>query len=264
MPITTLDGIIAGSKQTVIFNKSVARTSVAGVPFSVFDLAGNPGAGTLAGVNTANGVFPNDNQAGVPVITDFAGANIGYLQIVDFSNTVAGRLFVYDRLFSAGAYQFNSAVTLTAQPSYASRVPNLDYKGLQIWITCVTAFTGLQSIAVTYTNQDGVTGRTTGTIATGVAPTVGRMFQLSLQAGDTGVQKIESVTSSVATIGSFNLNVFRKLWSGRVKFANDGDIHDFTKTGFKQVYSDTSLSYAVQADGTSTGLPSIDIEIVNG
>lgn len=63
---------------------------------------------------------------------------------------------------------------------------------------------GSQSIAVTYTNQDGVTGRTTGTIAaTGVAPIVGRMLQLPLQAGDTGVQKIESVTSTVSTAGTF-------------------------------------------------------------
>lgn len=264
MAITTLDGIIAAPDQTIIFNKSVSRTSVAGVPFSIFDLAGNPGAGTLAGVNTANGTVPNDSIAGVPIINAFNGANIGYLQIVDFSNTVPGRLFVYDRVFAAGAYQFNAAVTLTAQPSYAARLPNTDYKGLQIWMTCVTAFTGAQSIAVTYTNQDGVAGRTTGTIATGVAPTVGRMLQLPLQSGDTGVQKIESVTSSVSTVGSFNVNILRKLWSGRVKFANDADIHDFTKTALKQVYTDSALFYVVQPDGTSTGLPSIDVDIING
>lgn len=264
MAITTLDGIIAAPEQSIPFNKSVSRVSVAGVPFSIFDLAGNPGAGVLAGVNTANGTVPNDNIAGVPVINAFNGANLGYLQIVDFSNTVPGRLFIYDRVFAAGAYQFNAAVTLATQPSYAARLPNTDYKGLQIWMTCVTAFTGAQSIAVTYTNQDGVIGRTTGTIATGVAPTVGRMLQLPLQAGDTGVQKIESVTSTVSTVGSFNINVLRKLWSGRVKFANDADVHDFTKTGLKQVYTDTSLFYVVQADGVSTGLPSFDIEIING
>jgi hypothetical protein len=264
MAVTTLDGIIAALDQTIPFNKTASRTSVAAIPFSIFDLTGNPGAGVLAGTNTANGVVPNDSQAGVPVINAFNGANVGYLSKVDFSNTVASRLFIYDRLFTAGAYAFNAAVALASQPSYASRLPNTDYKGLQIWIECVTAFTGNQSIAITYTNQDGVTGRTTGTIATGIAPTVGRMLQLNLQAGDTGVQKIESVTCTVATVGTFNVHVLRKLWSGRVKFANDGDIHEFTKTGLPQVYTDTSLFYVVQADSTATGLPTIDIDIING
>lgn len=219
MAITTVDGIVSALKQTIIFNKTVSRTSVASIPFSVFDLAGNPGAGTLAVGNTTNGIVPTDAQAGVPIINEFNGANIGYLAKVDFSNTVASRLFIYDRLFSAGAFAFNSNVALTSQPSYASRLPNTDYKGLEIWIEAVTAFTGNQSIAITYTNQDGVTGRTTGTISTGVAPIVGRMLRLNFQAGDTGVQKIESIVSSVSTVGTFNVHVMRKLWSGRVKFA---------------------------------------------
>ncbi|WP_395051136.1 hypothetical protein [Flavobacterium sp.] len=264
MAITTLDGIIAALEQTVIFNKTASRTSVAAIPFSIFDLAGMPGAGTLAVGNTAAGIVPTDALAGTPTINAFSGANIGYISKVDFSNTVASRLIVYDRLFSAGAYAFNAAVTLASQPSYSARLPNTDYKGLELWLECVAAFTGNQTIVVTYTNQDGTTGRTTGTIATGIAPTTGRMLRLNLQAGDTGIQKIESVTSSVATVGTFNVHVMRKLWSGRVKFANDGDIHEFTKTGMPQVFADSCLFYIVNADSTSTGLPTIDIDIVNG
>lgn len=264
MAITTLDGIIGALNQSVIFNKTASRTSVASIPFSIFDLAGTPGAGALAVGNTTTGIVPTDAIAGTPTINAFNGANIGYLSKVDFSNTVASRLLIYDRLFSAGAFSFNAATTLATQPSYLSRLPDSDYKGLELWIECVTAFTGLQSIAVTYTNQDGVTARTTGTIATGVAPTIGRMLRLNLQAGDTGIQKIESVTSTVATVGTFNVHVMRKIWSGRVKFANDGDIHEFTKTGLPQVYADSSLFYVVNADSTSTGLPTIDIEIING
>lgn len=264
MAITTLDGIIGALDQTVIFNKAASRTSVANIPFSLFDLNGMPGAGTLAVGNTANGIVPTDAIAGCPTINAFSGANIGYISKVDFSNTVACRMMLYDRVFSAGAYAFNASTTLASQPSYSSRVPNADYKGLELWIETVTAFTGNQTIAITYTNQDGVTGRTTGAYNTGVAPTIGRMLRLFLQAGDTGIQKIESVTSTVATVGTFNVHVMRKLWSGRVKFANDGDIHDFTKTGLIQVYADSSLFYIVNADATATGLPSIDIDIING
>jgi hypothetical protein len=264
MAITNLDGLIAGLRQTIVFNKTASRTAVASVPFSIFDLAGGVGAGVLAVGNTANGIVPSGAQAGVPVINAFSGANTGYIAKVDFGNTVSGRLLVYDRLFSAGAYSFNSNVTLASQPSFSARVPDLDYKGLEIWIEAVTAFTGNQSIAVTYTNQDGTAGRTTGTIATGVAPIVGRMLKLNLQAGDTGVQQINSVVSSVSTVGTFNIHILRKLWSGRVRVANDGDIHEFTKTNLPIVYDSSSLFYIVQPDATATGLPSIDIDIVNG
>lgn len=264
MAITTVDGIVASLKQTIPYNRTASRTSVAAVPFSVFDLAGNPGAGSLAVGNTANGIVPTDAIAGCPTINAFSGANIGYLARVDFSNTVASRLCIYDRVFSCGTYAFNAAQTLSSQPSYASRLPNTDYKGLELWIEAATAFTGNQSIAVTYTNQDGTAGRTTGTIATGFAPIQGRMLRLNLQAGDTGIQKIESVTSTVATVGTFNVHVMRKLWCGRVQFTNDGDVHEFTKTGQQQVFADSSLFYMVIADSTATGLPTIDIDVING
>ena len=55
MAITTLDGLIAASKQLITWVKTATRTSIAAMWFSVFDLAGNPGAGTLAGTSTTNG-----------------------------------------------------------------------------------------------------------------------------------------------------------------------------------------------------------------
>ena len=45
MAINNLDGIIAGLRQTIAFNKTASRTAVASVPFSIFDLAGGVGAG---------------------------------------------------------------------------------------------------------------------------------------------------------------------------------------------------------------------------
>jgi hypothetical protein len=172
---------------------------------------------------------------------------------------------LFDLLWKGGTYSFNSAVTLTAQPSYSSRViDGTDFTNTELWLETVSAFTGSQSIAVTYTNQSGVTGRTTGTIATGIAPTVGRMLQLPLQAGDTGIQKIESVTGTVSTVGTFNVLVMRRLWSGRVRAANDGDTHDFLKTGMPQIFDNSALFLAVSTDATLTGVPEIQLEIVNG
>lgn len=263
MAIATWDGFIGSSKQYVSLAKTASRTSIAASWFSVFDLAGNPGAGTLAGTSTAAGVVPTDATAGCPSIDAFGGGATGYLAQVDFGSSVACRLKLFDMVFKAGAYAFNANTTLAAQPSYASRMPGGAYGDTQIWIEAVTAFTGNLSIAVTYTNQSGTTARTTGTVATGVAPTLGRMIQLPLQSGDTGVQKIESVVATVSTVGTFNVLVLRPLWSGRVKIANDGDVHDLAKTGMPVLFADSALVLAVAADSTATGIPELEFVIAN-
>lgn len=265
MPISTLDQLIAAASQRVSLFKTASRTSVAAVPFSVFDLAGNPGAGTLAGTSTVAGVVPTDTTSGHPMFQNFAGGATGYISKIEFGNTVASRLTLFDMLFKAGAYPFNASATLSGQPSYAYRVPNgTDFTNTEIWVEAVTAFTGSPVITVTYTNQDGVTGRTTGSVGAGAALTVGRMMQLPLQAGDSGVQKIESVTCTVATAGTFNVLVMRRLWQGRVRVANDGDVHDMLKTGLPVIFQESALFLAVQADGTATGNPEVVVEVVNG
>lgn len=265
MSISSVDGYVAAAKQIITWCKTTTRTSIAAIPFSVFDIAGSPGAGTLAGANTANGVVPTDATAGCPLIDAFAGSNKGYLSRVMYGCSVACRLFLYDMVFKAGAYSFNANTTLASQPSYSGRVPGgTDYSGTEIWIEAVTAFTGNLSVAVTYTNQSGTTARTTGTVATGAAPTVGRMIRLPLQAGDTGVQKIESVVATVSSAGTFNVLVLRRLWGGRVKAANDGDIDDLYATGMPEVFADSAIIGVVQADSTSTGIPDIEFEIANG
>lgn len=263
MAINSLDDYIASAKQIIPWIKTASRTSVAAIPFSVFDIAGQPGAGTLAGSNTANGLVPTTTTAGYPTINSFGGAT-GYVSNIDFGNTVACRITLYDRLFLAGAYAFNAATSLTTQPSYSGRVPGgTDYTNTELWIECVTTFTGNQSIAVTYTNQAGTAAHTTGTIATGVAPTIGRCLRLPLQAGDTGIQKVESVTSTVATVGTFNVMILRSLWTGRCRIANDGDVHDMLRTGMIQVFDTSALYALVIADSTSTGVPEIQIQLAS-
>jgi hypothetical protein len=268
MAITSYDQLLSAAKQRFNVVKTATRTSIALIHFSVFDLAGDPGAGVLAGgqtsPSTAAGIVPTDATPGYPLINAFGGSNSGYLSLIRSSSSVISNLWLYDRLFCAGAYSFNSNVTLASQPSYSSRVPGgTDFTNTEIWIEVVTAFTGNLTVTITYTNQDGTTGRSTGSFAPALAPTVGRCFLIPLQAGDTGVQKIESVVSSVATVGTFNVNVLRPLWSNRVVTANGLNLDDVLKTDAIQVFADSALYLMVQADSTSTGLPNLNVSISN-
>ena len=92
MAISTFDGFIASTKQYLSMMKTTSRTSIATGWFSVFDVAGNPGAGVLAGTSAAAGVVPTDATAGCPTIDAFGGSAVGYLAQVDYGSSVACRM----------------------------------------------------------------------------------------------------------------------------------------------------------------------------
>lgn len=261
MTIISLDGYLGGNKQDITWMKTGTRTLVAAMPYTVFDIAGNPGAGTLAIGNTANGLVPTKTTTGYPAIKDFTG--MGHLSKIDFASSVACRFMLFDRLFAAGAYAFNANVTLTSQPSYSGRVPDSNYNGLQLWVEAVTAFTGTPSIQINYLDQDGNAGDT-GVISMGSALPIGRCFQMPLAAGDGGIQQIVQVRGTVATVGTFNVMVLRPLWQGRVLAANYADVHDLLKTGFKKFHPDSALYMLLAADSTAVGLPYVLIQVTNG
>lgn len=264
MAITTFDpGLIGAAKQFAGLNKTASRTAVAASWFSVFDLAGNPGAGTLAGSSTTTGVVPTDATPGCPAINAFGGGADGYLAQVDFGSSVACRIKLFDLLWKGGAYAFNANTSGNTPASYASRVPGGVYGDEQIWLEQVTAGTGVQNVAVTYTRGDGTTGRTTGTVAT-AANIVGRMWNLPLQAGDIGVQGVTGVVGSVASAGTFNILVMRQLWSGRVRINNDGDVHGPDRTLLPALFADSALFMAIAPDSTATGIPELEFVIANG
>lgn len=249
--------------------KTGAVATIAALPFSLLDVAGYPGAGSLSVGNTANGLVPDDSLAGVPTVNAFGGGNTGVLQAVDYGSSVASRLTLYDRLFHVGSISLLSTVTttLTSQPSYASRLPSTDYTGLELFLEVNAAVSATATtVSVNYTKEDGTTGRSTGATASLSGFTTRRLVPLPLAAGDKGIQKIESVTvgGTVATTGTVNIVVARRIWSNRVKSANDGNNDGPDVTGMPQVYDTSCLWLVVEADSTSAGIPEVVATIANG
>jgi hypothetical protein len=264
MPITTLDGLLAAPSQNIYMIKTAGMSAIAATPFSPFAQAGSPGAGVLAGTSTTTGVVPVAGDVGYPTLASFGGLK-GYLSRVAFGSSLACRIHLFDILWKGGAYAFNAAVTGQTPTSYASRVlGGTDFTGLELWYEQVTSGTGVQSFSVTYTNEAGVTGRSTGGVSLGTAGTVGRMMQVPLASGDRGLRGVTGVAGSVATAGTFNILVMRRLWSGRVRINNDGDTHDFLKTELPEIFQNSALRIVVAPDSTNTGIPELDLTIVAG
>ncbi len=264
MTIATLDDLIAAPKQFIPFCRTASRTSVAFMPTSLIDLAGQPGAGTLAGTSTTTGTVPTDATAGFPTINAFGGGASGYIAALTPMSSAIARLRLYDCLWKAGAYAFNASTSGQTPTSYSSRVPGgTDYSGLEIWLEQVTAGTGVQNVNVTYTNEAGTTGHSTGTIAT-ATNIVGRMHRLPLQAGDSGVQGVTGVVGSTASAGTFNILVLRPLWTGRHGAAYTGENQDLFRMGMPEIFADSALFAVSQPDSTSTGLVELFMCIANG
>jgi hypothetical protein len=266
MAITNQDGLIAGltTSQAINWQKSGARTTAGSAFFSVFDLAGGQGPGVLGGTESGpfTGVVPTDSTPGCPPINTFGGGATGYLAGVQYGANNSARLRLCDMLYKVGTFPtVNSAQAITTPPSYSGRIPGGDYKGTELWLEAVTAFTtSVPIITVTYTNQDGTTGKSTGAFTVPVLPTLGRMIQIPLAAGDTGIQKIESVTSSGSSAGTFNLLVLRPLWTGRVAFANYGGVYGPELTGLPIVYDTSAL--IVQAGPDSAAMPIMELRLI--
>jgi hypothetical protein len=261
--ILTLDDYIGSQKEIIQLFKTGSITAVAGSPSSIFAAAGQPGAGVLSAGNTANGIVPTDAVAGYPRIGSFPGGAKGYLSRVSSVSSVACMLGIYDRVFSAGAYSFNASQVLSSQPSYVGRVPGGDYSVTELWYEQVTAGTLVQNVAVTYLDEAGGAG-STGVIAMPAAMIAGRCQQLPLAAGDSGVSRIDTVTGTIASAGTFNINVLRPLWKGMVAAANYQTLDDLIKTGLPELFEDSALFLMVTPISTATGLPSLSLEIAKG
>jgi hypothetical protein len=216
----------------------------------------------LAGTNATTGVVPTDADAGFPSISAFSGSE-GYITRVNGYCSVSGAILLCDVLLKMGTFAFNAAVSGLTSADISSRVPNADYGALEIWLEQVTAMTGSQTIAITYIDADDQ-ARTTGAIATGVAPIVGRCFRLPLAGAGRGVKTITGVTSTVSTAGTFNVLIVRPLINMRIPFAGYSESRDLYGTGMPIIYANSALAVYVRPDSTASGLPEFEIEIANG
>lgn len=270
MTINTADGYFGAAKQRVGVFKSGALTTSAGLSFSMWSIAGQPGAGTLAIGNTTTGVLFDDTTAGAPSLQAFGGGATGYLASATFRNTVAGGMTVYDRIWGAGAVNLNALATtsFSSQPAITGRLPGgTGYQDLEILLEFVVAASNTATtVSVGYTNQDGTTGRTTGATTTLASTASLRVIRMPLQAGDKGVQKIDSVTvgGTVATAGSFNVILARRLADLDVRVSNGCDTLAWDALGGAQVFDTTCFWPVVQNDSTALGVPTLRLSVING
>jgi hypothetical protein len=220
--------------------------------------------------NTTTGLVPTDATQGAPNINAFGSGATGYLGRAWFRNSVAAGATLYDRIWHAGSISLLALATTNflGQPAIIQRLPpGPDYSGLELLLEINAAVSATATtVAVSYNNETGATGRTTGASVSLSGFTNRRVVALPLQAGDRGVSVITSVTVGgvAATTGSFNIVLARRLDEFDVRLPNGLDAHGWDVSGGPPVFTDSCLWLVVQPDSTSSGLPTLGTTILNG
>lgn len=261
MAISSLDALLAGMLPSEGFVKAQASSEGAGTFHSLFLVTGRPGAGVTPPAYTAGSGYTcsRTTQGAIP-FTNPGGGAYSYLAKAAAAASTIGMLIVYDRLWACSGL---NTTTLTAQNvTTPGSLPARDANGsssgagVELWLE-VYAAPGATAATwtISYTNQDGTAGRTATYAHPANAESIGQLIPVSLQAGDTGVRSVESLTCSVSsgTAGNVGITLLRRLAEIPMIVANVGTVLDPTGLGLPRLYDDTCLALMVQCSTTNTG-----------
>lgn len=270
MAISSMDQLVAAmtaaTAQNLTYCKMSGAAKASGAFFDHFFNSGIPGPGNTPDAASSGGISLTRTSIGAMPFTAPTGGNITYLAGLNISSTQAGSLYLFDRLWSCrGLSTTLSATTAVTGMTSITRYDN--GVGAEIWYTCLTAPSagGTGTMTVSYTNSDGVSGRSSTITLTGVQ-TQYQCFQGTLQDNDKGVRSIQSVTNTSVSFtgGSHGLFVARRLATCPIASAVSGMCLDGLQTGLQQIDTDACLSWVGLCSGTNTGAVIGNLQLVQG
>lgn len=224
-----VDAHLDGKIRTYSWRKSPTQTTTAGLWFDLSMSPGNPVPQYYAASPLTSVALSQSSDGGL-----FHGADVGTKKhlssFLSMSNSATGLpmpmilcdYLLYYPFIDEGTTDTQTLTNSVSIPRYT------DGAGVQVMAVSVAGRTGGQSFSFSYTNQDGVSGRTsqtvvqntataTGTIVTSATATAGGAGPfIGLQAGDSGVRSIESVTMTGTDIGLFTLVLVKPLMTTQI------------------------------------------------
>ena len=256
---TTGDAEIAGDSR-VIF-KSGTFPEAAGQYYCFAKDTGLPGAwlpGT-PGINGRNtdGTTVADRgciSAGTPI------SGINYIRDIVTTASQAGTFILADVLW------VNTGLVVTTTTAQAITQPTLPLRdnlgtsngfGVGAGILVTTATTNaaaITNITLSYTNSEGVAGRT-GTMSFPATAVIGTFVPFQLAQGDDGIRSIQSITlGTTLTAGAISLIAFNFLATVPVTVANIGSIAFQRKLDLKLNNGHCLLPFWLASNTAATNL----------
>lgn len=275
-----IDCELEGRVRQYVWRKTPSQASTAGIWFDLSMSPGNPSPQYYNGSAYTATILARSTDGGFQ-----HGANVSpstkYLRSVTAMTSTATALpmplILCDYLL---CYPFidTSAVEEVATVNTNVLTRYTDGKGVQVMAVLTNAGLGGQSFFFTYTNSDGVSGRTsqtvqmnastaTGTVVTSSVSTAvqsGNPF-IGLQSGDSGVRSIESVTMLGGDYGLFALVLVKPLFWTAVNETTAPYEKDALLIGgdIPRIYDDAFLSMLALPRGTLAATALVgDIKVI--
>lgn len=258
MAITTLDGVIAGLRPLALPTLKSGSTMGAANALRMHSYSyvnGVPAAATAPtpGVN-GQAVTPANFNGALPRVNPVA-PDLAYVGRVTGACSQVGALWLIDRLWHNSGL---SPTLTTAQTMTPVALPSRDNNGTGDGEGVLAALewsgvggAGTPTVTISYTNSDGVAGRT-ATLTGLTAPPVGTVEVFSLQAGDKGVRSVQSLTQSATrTSGTYHLVLFRPVTILVTPVANAAFDADPITGGMARIFDDAALQWWLTQSATT-------------
>lgn len=218
-----VDAEIEGAAKFSTWRKTPTQTTASGIWFDLSMSPGNPNPQYYAASPGVSVAMSQSTDGGI-----FHGGNVSparkYLRrmmaMTVTATAVPMPMILLDYLLY---YPFIDESTTDPQTLTNSvTLPrSTDGVGVQMMAVVVAGQTGGQSFQVSYTNSDGVSGRTSQTVTMNAQSVNGTLVATSktssggpfigLQAGDSGVRSVESVTMNGIDVGLFTLVLVKPI-----------------------------------------------------
>lgn len=256
-------GLGAYNGYTLGFMKTGTASDAAGYWYCTSKDGGFPGAWSpgTPGINGRNTDGTTAADAGcMPIKNPATGAN--YITAVELAASVNHSHLFFDVLWVNTGI---AVATTTAQAIAMGTLPARDIngttngEGCMIALLVTTANTNaavITNTTVSYTNSDGVAGRT-ATLAAIVGsqipatPVVGTLIWFNLQAGDKGVRSIQSITLGTSlAAGAVSLMVTRDVVSIGTTIPNVNATKALAAPGIR-IYNGTCLLHCNLSSATT-------------
>ena len=255
-----------GRRWMTSWRKSPSQISTAGIWFDLSMSPGNPVPQYYASAPYVAVQMLRSDQGGIPVaqsVTPSVQVLRNTMQMTATSTALPMPMILCDYLLY---YPFIDEGTTDQQDlTNTATLPRYtDGKGVQVMAVSVAGRTGGQSFFITYTNQDGTAGRISQTVIMTTAAANGNIITsatatagaagpfIPLQAGDSGVRSIQSVTMLGTDVGLFTLVLVKPLSQVQIRgidapVEND---HFITKASAPIIYDNAYLNFICLPQGS--------------
>lgn len=267
MGLDSFDDVTKNSPgQAFRYQKQSVGSVTANTLISLWTQSGRPGAGLTP--PTGVGEVPTSGTLGAIPFTNPVSPNELFLPKAFCVGSIAGTLLLYDRLVHTSGLAGNIGTTQTFNSVSVNRGSS---DGTELWVECYSTVTGLNAststISLNYTNGQGIANRNAIATPFGATSFPARtVLQVPLQAGDMGLNNVQSAIIAVpgSAAGNLGISIVRVLQEISVSGSSSGTIMDVLSTMKPKIDNNACLGLAFLTSGTSTGLIQGTLNLISG